>query len=615
MNQARGTSIIIVTWNALEATRRCLSSLRSTELDSDVEVIIVDNGSRNDTISYLRGLEGVRLVENTENLGFARAVNLGIQFANEDNDIVLANNDLEFLDSDWLKKFREAADSDQRFGLFGAKIFRSNGLIQHCGAYLPLDTYWGQQIASNEVDVGQYSGLHEVESVVFALVYIKRSTIETVGLLDEAYFAYFEDTDYCMRARQAGLKVGICGGVTVRHWENTSTRANRVSHKKMFKRAQKVFIRKWSENLEATRYKWNVDWHSIANFPSGYAASSRQFMVAMDRNGVSVRYQYVYGPGSVFPVPEPKETDSYHLNMFRSREFGASPVQVVYGQGDAFERNTGDYKIGFTMLEVDGLPEEWVRQANMMDEVWVPSAFNVETFRESGVNVPIQVVPLGVDPAYFSPEITGVRNDDVFTFLSFFEWGERKAPELLLKAFTDEFSSAEPVRLVCKVNNFDPSVDVRSEVSRLGLRDSGGRVFISENLILKDYELGVLYRSADCFVLPSRGEGWGMPILEAMASGLPVIATKWSAQTEFMTEANSYPLEVERLVPAEAKCPYYDGFRWAEPSYEHLRALMRQVYENQSEAFEIGLKAAQDVSANWTWDLSAKKITELISRI
>ncbi len=336
-------------------------------------------------------------------------------------------------------------------------------------------------------------------------------------------------------------------------------------------------------------------------------------METFDRLGTSVSYKYVYGPGTVFPVVEPEHSDSYIVNMVKAREFGKAPVQVVYAQGDVFEKNTGKYKVGFTMLEVNGLPQEWVRQANLMDEVWVPSTFNQNTFRESGVTVPIHVIPLGVDPAYFSPAIRGKKAGEDFTFLSVFEWGDRKAPDILLRAFADEFSAGEPVRLLCKANNFDPSVSIRSEITKLGLRSNGGRIVIAENQILQQYELAVLYRSADCFVLPTRGEGWGMPILEAMACGLPVIATNWSSQVDFMNEANSFPLEVESLIPAIAKCPYYEGFRWAHPSYEHLRYLIRWVFEHQDEARAIGQRAANDAVSRWTWRHATQRMNEAIS--
>ena len=105
-----------------------------------------------------------------------------------------------------------------------------------------------------------------------------------------------------------------------------------------------------------------------------------------------------------------------------------------------------------------------------------------------------------------------------------------------------------------------------------------------------------------------------MPILEAMACGLPVIATHWSSQTDFMTEANSIPLQIDGLIPAVAKCPYYEGFRWAQPSYEHLRTLLRWVYEHQDEARTIGERAAQDAVHRWTWTHAARRMSELVEQ-
>lgn len=606
-------AIVILTWNGLELTRRCMSSLKPDTLPEGVSVIVVDNGSTDGTQAYLRGLPRVTLIENGKNLGYAKAVNIGIRAAPPQADVVLLNNDVELIEPDWLERLAAATHADPNVGLMGVKIIRDDETLQHCGAYLPLDTYWGQQIAGGEIDIGQFAGVREAESVVFACVYIKRSTLDKVGLLCEDFFAYFEDTDYCLRASRQGLKIAVCGDIRVRHSENSSTKVNKVSHNDIFLASQKTFRNKWGDYLAETRYQHAVDWHSIINFPSGYAGSSRCFVHALDTLGTRVAYKYVYGPGTVFPVDEPAHSDSYIVNMVRAREFGKAAVQVVYAQGDVFQRNTGKFKVGYTMLEVDGLPAEWVRQANLMDEVWVPSTFNERTFRDSGVRVPIRVMPLGVDTAYFSPRIRSVKPEEGFTFLSVFEWGERKAPEVLLRAFSDEFSAGEPVRLICKANNFDPSFTIRDEVAKLNLRPNGGRIVIAENQILQQYELGVLYRSADCFVLPTRGEGWGMPILEAMACGLPVIATNWSSQADFMTESNSLRLEVESLVPAVAKCPYYDGFRWAQPSYEHLRALMRWVYEHQAEARAIGDRAAQDAARLWSWESAASKMMDLIA--
>ena len=70
------------------------------------------------------------------------------------------------------------------------------------------------------------------------------------------------------------------------------------------------------------------------------------------------------------------------------------------------------------MLETTGIPDEWVRQANMMDEIWVPSSFNVSTFRESGVTVPIYTIPLGIDYNFFNPHIKSYKKHNKYTFLS-----------------------------------------------------------------------------------------------------------------------------------------------------------------------------------------------------
>ena len=106
-----------------------------------------------------------------------------------------------------------------------------------------------------------------------------------------------------------------------------------------------------------------------------------------------------------------------------------------------------------------------------------------------------------------------------------------------------------------------------------------------------------------------------MPILEAMACALPVIVTNWSAQTEFMNDKNAFLLRTKALIDAKAKCPYYDGFQWANPDEEHLQYLMRYVYEHREEAKAKGRYASEDVLKNWTWNNSADIIIKRLETI
>ena len=611
----RPVSVIILTWNGLDYTKACLSSISAQTDFPDYEVIVADNGSTDGTVEYLRQQAQIKCVLNGANVGFAKGNNLAIAQCDSGRDIILLNNDTEIEQADWITRLQAAAYSASDIGVVGCRLVRPDGMLQHVGTYLPIDSFWGQQIGAGERDINQFPENTDVEGVVFACVYLKRDTLNTVGVLDEDYFSYFEDTDYCFRVREKGLRVICCGSVKIVHHENVSTRVNGVRHSKMFENAQTVFRSKWESKLLKERYTRKIGWHSLLNFPTGYAISSRELATALDRQGVHVAYKYVYGPGTLFPPNEPENSETPLVNIIRSRRLDARRPQVVYGQGDVFQSNFGPYQIGFTMLETDRIPDEWARQANLMDEVWCPSQFNLKTFRDSGVTRPIHVIPLGVDPGYFNPKIRSSRVSDHYTFLSVFEWGERKAPELLLRAFNEEFRSTEPVTLVCKILNVDPGVNVHDQIRRLELNPAGGRIHVSLNQVIPTYQLGMLYRSADCFVLTTRGEGWGMPILEAMACGLPVIATDWSAQCDFMNTENAYPLAVDRLIPAVAKCPYYAGFRWAEPSYSDLRRLMRHVYANPEEARAKGEQATCDVLSRWTWDHAAARIVARLDEI
>ncbi|HEY6801964.1 MAG TPA: glycosyltransferase [Pyrinomonadaceae bacterium] len=601
-------TIVVLTWNGLNYTKRCLETLRAQTDFQNYEVIVVDNGSTDGSVEYLQSLLWIRLILNSSNRGFAKANNQAIELSDYASDVVLLNNDTEILQPDWLTKLQETAYKTPAIGIVGARLRRPDGMLQHAGTYMPIETFWGQQIGSLEKDINQYNQDAVVEGVVFACVYLKRSVLEKVGPLDEDYFSYFEDTDYCLRAKRHGFEVICCGGVTLLHHENISTKVNNVSHSDLFAASQITFKKKWQKELAAERYTREVNWHSVLNLTTGYATSSKEIVLELDRQRVRVNYKYLYGRGTIIPLAEPEQSSSYMLNLIRQRKVTSSGPQICYGQADAFKPELNSFKIGFTMLEVDGLPPDWVRFANRMDEIWTPSSFNLETFSNSGVKRPIQVMPLGVNPAYFNPEIDGFRVSGPFTFLSVFEWGERKAPELLLKAFNDEFGANEDAVLICKAYNSDVTISIADQVKSYGLSEAGGRIIFSINEVLPNYQIGSLYRSVDCFVLPSRGEGWGLPIMEAMACGLPVIATNWSGPADFITKDTAYLLDVERLKPAEAKCPYYKGFNWAEPSYEHLRSLMRHVYENRDEARMVGQRASQEILSKWTWAHTVQKM-------
>jgi GT2 family glycosyltransferase len=610
----RPVTLIVLAWNQWPTTQRCLETLQRTDREGS-EVLVVDNGSTDETPQRLADLSWLRVLRLPTNVGFVRGNNAGIEAANPESDVVLLNNDLEFYQHDWLQRLRACAHDDPHRGVVGCRLTTPAGTLLHAGSYILADTLWGQQIGSGEKDLGQYTQDRDVQGIVFACAYLRREVLAAIGGLSQTYHSYFEDTDYCLRAQRAGFGVRLCGGVTLVHDEHASTRTDNEMRLQLFKDSQRSFGAEWREPL-ASRYRRRLLWQSIMNFPTGYARSTREYLHALDESNVETAYRYVYGPGTVFPKPEPEQSGDYLLNLLATRSDRGREVAVVYGQGDVFERNRGRYKIGFTMLEVNGFPPEWVRQANQMDEVWVPSESNRQAFLDSGLTSPIHVIPLGVNTDYFHPQALAFPNpSEEYVFLACFEWGERKEPWLLLQAFSETFSVHEPVRLVAKIINVDPSVSLVREIANLKLQEMGGRISYILNREFPHYQLPSLYRSADCYLSTSRGEGWDMPLMEAMACALPAIATDWGAHQEFVHAAVSYPLRIRGLVPARARCPYYDGFSWADPDPEHLRYLLRHVFEHREEAAALGRRAAAEMAERWTWRQAAARIVTRLDEI
>jgi glycosyltransferase involved in cell wall biosynthesis len=352
-------------------------------------------------------------------------------------------------------------------------------------------------------------------------------------------------------------------------------------------------------------------WHSSFAALTGYSGSSLAYVLGLDGRGVAVRPLYLYGTD----YDEQVQAGRMHP---RIRELQAAPLrldvpQVVYAPGDRFSKNSGAYRIGFTMLETDRLPPSWVEQANQMDELWTPTAWGAEVFRASGVTRPVHVVPLGIDTRRFQPAPARARLADRTVFLSVFEWGDRKGWDVLLRAYRAAFRPGDPVLLLLKVDCRMPLPNPVSEIAR-ALPAPAPPVGLIYNQPLSGDQLIELYQSVDCFVLPTRGEGWGMPILEAMACGVPAIATDWSGPTTFLNAENGYPLPIRGLVPTGSDALHYRGAQWAAPDEAALVELLRQVARDPAGRAAKGRQAALEAQ-RWPWSRGVDAIYARLAAI
>jgi hypothetical protein len=595
-------TIVMLTWNGLEYSRECLRTLKShTPIGDDCQVLVVDNGSSDGTVEFLEDIKWMTLFKNGRNLGFAGGNNVGIRAASPGSDLVLINNDLVFIQDDWLQRMQAVAHSAPDIGIVGCRLLMPNGLLLHAGTYMPTDTFIGQQIGSNEKEINQYNTDREVEGVVFACVYIRRQVVDALGGLDEEYFSRFEDTDYCLKARQHGFKTVCAGGVTIIHHENAAMKVNVSDFDRTHGESRRTFIRKWQHHFRRS-FETVASWHCGANTTPEYAALSRQLVLHLDDLDVDVRLQRLYA----FDEWDGRR-DNFKMAHMRHRPRSSRMPHILFGPTGTFAKRKGVYRIGYTMVETDALPESSTTHAGQMDEIWVTSEFGRQALLNSGVQQPVHIMPLGIDPDYFNPRIKAFRPSQRYTFLTLA--GDARWPiEVLLQAYSEAFSSQDDVLLLMQVPGL--GTDVQRQIAAMALPENSPPVGLLYTQNLPGYQLGALYRSTDCLVLPTRGEGFGMPILQAMACGLPVIATDWGGHTDYMTAEISYPLRVARLVPAGS-----GAGQWAEPDSEQLQELLRHVYKNRKEAQQKGLAASERILTHWTWQHAAQRIKDRLLEI
>ncbi len=363
-------------------------------------------------------------------------------------------------------------------------------------------------------------------------------------------------------------------------------------------------------------------WSGPVLFPGGYSYLSKQTVLWLRQAGVKVELNHL-------GIPDNDYVRTFDLTDLRAlketmREHTRDGVFIFCHQpalADArdialrmrWRRPEHLAYVCLTMFETTGLPAHWVEPCNQLDEIWVPSSFNVETFAEAGVERSrLRRVGFGIDPTLYDPDpiepmpVPGRRG---FMFLSVFQWQARKGWPILLEAFARAFTSRDDVCLVIKSTrprgDTGPIDDGITEfLARRGLpRSQCAPIIVIEGAI-RELDMRRLYRAADAFVLPTRGEGWGIPFMEAMATGLPTIGTRWSGHLDFMNDENSYLIDVKRFVETDHEMlkfnPEYAGLQYAEPDTEHLIHLMRHVHKNRQAASDLGQKARRDICANWT---------------
>jgi len=330
------------------------------------------------------------------------------------------------------------------------------------------------------------------------------------------------------------------------------------------------------------------------------------------------------------------------LDALKRRAGLAYAVETV----DAFDENSirramqdtcdTDINISFTGVGIhrlfQGINIQWIvfettkpsdailEVSRCADQVWVPSTWGREVLIQNGIPADrVWVVPEGVDPDQFYPAGRPRQPGNKFRYLFNGKYEDRKSCRELLEAWAQVYRGHQDVELIIKSGYFKPSnklEEINKLLKELKLDNVG--VYWG---YLNDTDLAELYKTSDVFVFPTKGEGWGLPLIEAAAMGLPIITTLWSAHCDFLRDyLNGCRFIEYQLGPVG--CPEFrehhpspsnDWGSWALPSVDSLAHELVAVRRQYNQISKAAAKNSQTIRQHWTWTRSVDHALDALS--
>lgn len=263
------------------------------------------------------------------------------------------------------------------------------------------------------------------------------------------------------------------------------------------------------------------------------------------------------------------------------------------------------YHIGRAFWETDKVPLAFATNLQLVDEIWTGSPTNEQAIRNAGVTKPIKIIPEAIDTSLDIEAIKPflVEAQDAYKFYSIFEWTERKNPKALLeaywRAFADKPKANVALLLKTYVDNFKPDkyLEIDQAIKKLKAKLNlpyFAPVFMYRELMTRN-QIYRFHKTGDVFVSAHRGEGWGIPQMEAMLMGKPIISTNYGGIHDYLTNGKTavlIPYEMKPVENTRNKQWYTPDQKWAEADIEVLTEAIKNAYKNKDKMQKIG-KAGQ----------------------
>ena len=354
---------------------------------------------------------------------------------------------------------------------------------------------------------------------------------------------------------------------------------------------------------------------------SGYAVHTRAVARSLISAGFRVRL-VCYNNTKPLPFPDLEPYRKIKLKRnYPIIRLIMLPPHPVYQQRR--------YTILYTMIETQSMHPGVIQRCSTADEIWSPNPDNVKQFRKHlHKSIRVYHMPEGTDPQLNNTSGPAAFDRDPYDFIacSVFAWQWRKGPDILLRAWMKAFRPQEKVRLMIRSSVVAVSKTtgcriireaVESAKTDTGVKDFAPIQIIEDNI--PDEDIPKLYRSCDCFVLPTRGEGWCLPALDAMACGCVPVVTHTGGLKCFCTPSNSVQLRPGNPVPFKPDVfrlmNFFDDQSFHNPSADELAIALQKLKSSSKRLKRLSRQGAHDARTRFSWSISNQPIINRILQI
>jgi len=352
---------------------------------------------------------------------------------------------------------------------------------------------------------------------------------------------------------------------------------------------------------------------------SGYAIHTRNLTKAMIKEGIDIQLDLIN-----FNSDWSKLIGDNNLRAAIEKNHPDTVPVILIMTPENWEFYSGypGKKYGFLVFEGSKLPFTWIKILEKWEgDIFVPSWHVLNALIDSLPNKnkwknKVWIIPHGVDKEIFKPEGEKMFEKSKFVpfrFLFVGGWSQgikdRKSLDIAIKAFLKAFplnqNNTHSVEFIIKINKaYCPKEKVINDLADMGIIGDN-RIKITDDE-LTEKELAKLYRSCDCFVMPSKAEAYGIPLAEAVACGIPVITSNYGGQTDYINKTNGI-LVGGKMIKAESEPKfYYHNAEWLEVDVDKLANAMKKMFKKP-----IKITANKIKKIN-TWDKSAKYLKLII---